>query len=663
MKQIKLERLTARNFKGFRDFALVADGGNVDAFGDNGTGKTTIFDAFMWGLFGKDSTNRTDFEIKELDEAGNVRQHGLDHEVEVVLSLDGRRKVFRRVFAEKWTKKRGSALSEFTGHTTSYFVDGVPVKQGEYTAAVDTVIQEDVFKLLTNPQFFNEQLKWEQRRRILLEVCGDITDEEVIFSNKALEKLPSILSGRSIEDHRKVIAARRADINKELEKIPVRIDEARRSVPNISELDEELLLEDIQTVRGRIAAKEDEMSRIQSGGEISVKEKRLREIETDMIGIKNELQQETLGRLSRKREEVDLLHREVDQIRRHIDDAQHHIETNRRRAQGREEEAKRLREKWSEVNSQQLIDHHHNDNCPTCGQSLPEDQVQAARDKELTDFNVAKARRLEQISTEGKAAAAEVKRLQDEVDRFTVAVEENHQALSAKQEALAAAEEELSALRASMQDPAADSRYQQLKSEAGNLRQEIEELRSSTVAAAGAVREQLAGLRKELESLEAEKAKIGQARAIDQRIFELEKQEKSLAAEFEQLEQELFLTEEFIRTKVSMLETKINSKFKYARFKLFGQQINGGLKEVCETTFKGVPYDGGLNNAARINVGLDIINTLSRHYGFSAPIFVDNAEAVTKLIDTDTQVIRLIVSEADKQLRVETENNNMQEAI
>lgn len=663
MKQIKLERLTARNFKGFRDFALVADGGNVDAFGDNGTGKTTIFDAFMWGLFGKDSTNRTDFEIKELDEVGNVRQHGLDHEVEVVLSLDGRRKVFRRVFAEKWTKKRGSALSEFTGHTTSYFVDGVPVKQGEYTAAVDTVIKEDVFKLLTNPQFFNEQLKWEQRRRILLEVCGDITDEEVIFSNKALEKLPSILSGRSIEDHRKVIAARRADINKELEKIPVRIDEARRSAPNISELDEELLLEDIQTVRGRIAAKEDEMSRIQSGGEISVKEKQLREIETDMIGIKNELQQETLGCLSRKREEVDLLHREVDQIRRHIDDAQHHIETNRRRAQGCEEEAKRLREEWSKENDQQMPEHHHDTDCPTCGQALPEEQIQEVHDKVLADFNLRKAKRLEQISAQGKEAMEKVAQLQKDVERFTFVLEENQRALVSKQEVLAAEEEGLTALRANMQDPAADSRYQQLQSEAGNLRQEIEGLRSSTVAAAGAVREQLAGLRKELESLEAEKAKIGQARAIDQRIFELEKQEKSLAAEFEQLEQELFLTEEFVRTKVSMLEKKINSKFKYARFKLFDQQINGGLKEVCVTTFRGVPYDAGLNNAARINVGLDIINTLGQHYGFTAPIFVDNAEAVTKLIDTDAQVIRLVVSEADKQLRVGTQHNNMQEAI
>ena len=119
------------------------------------------------------------------------------------------------------------------------------------------------------------------------------------------------------------------------------------------------------------------------------------------------------------------------------------------------------------------------------------------------------------------------------------------------------------------------------------------------------------------------------------------------------MEQELYLTEEFIRTKVNLLEEKINGMFQYARFNLFKTNINGGLEEICETTYKGVGYSAGLNNAARINVGLDIINTLSKHYGILAPIFIDNAEAVTKLIPTDSQTISLIVSEPDKELRVE----------
>ncbi|WP_019420152.1 AAA family ATPase [Paenibacillus sp. OSY-SE] len=654
MKQIILARQTARNFKGFRNFELVANGGDVDVYGDNGTGKTTIFDSFLWALFGKDSSNRTDFQIKELDGEGNVLQHGLEHEVEVVLSIDGRRKTFRRVFAEKWTKKRGSALAEFTGHMTSNFVDGVPVKQGEYAAEVDAVIKEDIFKLLTNPAFFNEQLKWEQRRKILLEVCGDVTDAEVIHGNKALEKLPAILGDRSIEDHRKVIAARRADINKELDKIPIRIDEARRSAPDIAELDEELLHEDILTIRSRIVAKEEELTRIQAGGEIAVKEKRLREIESQLLEIKTRLQSDVMGRVAAKRETVDAIHREEDALRRQVDDAQHRIELNQRNVNSREAEAQRLREKWSEVNGQEMPEHHHDENCPTCGQSLPEEQIQAAHVKALAAFNTGKAKRLEQISAEGKEATADAKRLKLEIERLTFALEEDQRALEKKQGEFAAAEAELAALRASVQVPTTNPEYQRLQDEVNNIRREIEQLRSSASVAMATVREEIQGLRSEVELLEGDKAKFAQVKTTEQRIVELEKQEKALASEFEHLEHELFLTEEFIRTKVTMLETKINSKFRYARFKLFEQQINGGLKEVCETTYRGVPYDGGLNNAARINVGIDIINTLSEHYGFSAPIFVDNAEAVTKLFDTDSQVIRLIVPPTFDSLPAET---------
>jgi hypothetical protein len=112
-----------------------------------------------------------------------------------------------------------------------------------------------------------------------------------------------------------------------------------------------------------------------------------------------------------------------------------------------------------------------------------------------------------------------------------------------------------------------------------------------------------------------------------------------------------------------MLEGKINSKFHMARFKLFEVQVNGALAECCETTFNGVPYSN-LNNGARLNIGLDIINTLAEHYGFSPPVWLDNAESVTDILPTKGQQIRLIVSAADKKLRVElAEKKEMKEAV
>ncbi|OKP91888.1 hypothetical protein A3844_01885 [Paenibacillus helianthi] len=662
MSRIDLERLTLRNFKGIREFVLAVNGGDADVYGDNATGKTTIFDGFTWLFFGKDSQNKTDFEIKGLDGAGKVLQHKLEHEVEGVFLIDGRRRTFRRVFSEKWTKKRGSATDAFEGHETNYFLDGVPVKKGEYTAEVDSLIKEDLFKLLTSPSYFNEQLKKEDRRKVLLEVCGDLTDAEVIHGNKELAPLPGILGGRDLDSHKKVISSRCTVINREIKELPVRISEVQRQMPDVAELDEELLKEDIAILRSRVETGEAELTRILSGGEVAVKEKRLREIEGELISIKGQLQSDALDKVAVKRDAVNQMHIEVNRYRRDIEDKQQRIQNNERLAAGRRQEANRLRAEFSELKG--IVFEHpegHEANCPACGQSLPEDQVKAAHDKAEADFNRRLAECKERINASGKAAVAEAQKFEQEIVRLNGEIESLKNALQLLQTEMTDAEAELTDLRSGVKDPATNPGYASKQAEAATVQQQINDLKASSDDAATAVRQSILLQRSEIAGMESDLAKFDGVRRAQQRVTELENQERELAAEYERLQHELFLCEEFTKTKVSMLDAKINSKFKLARFRLFEDQINGGIKEVCDTLYKGVPYDSGLNNAARINVGLDIINTLGEHYGFSAPIFVDNAEAVTKLIGTDAQVIRLVVSEADKKLRIETAA--IQEAI
>lgn len=662
MKRIVLERLTLRNFKGIKELVLAANGGDADVYGDNATGKTTMFDGFVWLLFGKDSQNKADFEIKGLDGVGKVLQHKLEHEVEGVFLIDGRRRTFRRVFTEKWTKKRGSATDAFEGHETNYFIDGVPVKKGEYTAEVDSIIKEDLFKLLTSPSYFNEQLKKEERRKTLLEVCGDLTDAEVIYGNKELASLPGILGDRDLESHKKVISSRCAVINKEIKELPVRISEVQRQMPDVAELDEELLKEDIAMLRRRVESSAAELSRILSGGEVAVQEKRLREIEGELIDIKSRMQSNVLDKLALKRDEVNRMHNELDKYRRTVEDKEQRIKQNERLVSDRRQEADRLRTEFAELKS--LIFEHpegHESNCPACGQSLPEDQIKAAHDKAEAEFNRRLAERKERINNSGKTAVAETQKFEQEIIRLREEIEDLTSTLKILQAEVASADDQLTVLRAGVKDPASDPEYASKQAEATQVKQQIEVLRTSGEDAAATTRSEIRRQRAEIEGMERDLASFDGVRRAQMRVVELEKQERELAAEYERLQHEMFLCEEFTKTKVSMLDAKINSKFKLARFRLFEDQINGGIKEVCDTLYKGVPYDGGLNNAARINVGLDIINTLGEHYGFSAPIFVDNAEAVTRLIDTDAQVIRLVVSEKDKKLRIETAA--IQEAI
>src|SRR5690625_7491227 len=114
---------------------------------------------------------------------------------------------------QRWTRRRESGTKRFRGHRTDHFIDGMPVKKKEYTETVASIVDEDIFKLLTSPSYFNEQLHWKKRRDLLLEIAGDVTDEEVFGMNKDLEQHAEVLNGRSIDDHKKVIADMRKEIH------------------------------------------------------------------------------------------------------------------------------------------------------------------------------------------------------------------------------------------------------------------------------------------------------------------------------------------------------------------------------------------------------------------------------------------------------------------
>ncbi|OLS39104.1 ATP-binding protein [Bacillus sp. MRMR6] len=660
MNRLTLTRLSLRNFKGVRELVIEMNSQNVRIFGDNATGKTTIFDSFIWLLFDKDSQNKKDFAIKTL--AGGKELHGLEHEVEATFNYNGRDLTLRKLYTEKWTKKRGSATSEFSGHTTDYFVDGVPSKKGEYTAKVDSIIKEDIFKLLTSPSYFNDQVKWQDRRKTLLEICGDITTDEVIASNHQLSRLDEILNGRSIEDQRKIIAARRAEINKELDKIPVRIDEIKRSLPQLDVIEKQSLEAEITQLNNDIDEKMTLINNIRNGSAISAKQKEIQEIEIAMLQIKQEHQATSNDKVYSLKARIQEESSNATILQSKVDSIKQRKQMNQYAAKDLNDGMEKLRSEWHEVN-EQVFTHESDCSCPTCGQSLPEEQVQAARDKALAQFNKTKSERLESINKKGKQSKEKFNELKNANDQFDKEIEKIEGQLLEKKELVTKQKDDLSTLESSVVDILENPFYSTKITDKQQLESDIRNLREAADQSILSIQTEDSELRMKRDLLQGELGKFSVAAQSQARILELENHERTLAAEFEKLEEELYLTEEFIRTKVNLLEDRINSKFKYVTFQLFDQQINGGLTETCQTLYNGVPYDKGLNNAARINSGLDIINTLSEHYGFSAPIFVDNAEAVTKLIDTKAQVVSLVVSEHDKTLRVEQIESSLEEAI
>lgn len=653
LKSIMIERLALRNFKGVKEFELIADGQNVKVFGDNATGKTTLFDAFTWLLFDKDSQNKKDFSIKTLKNGKAISM--LEHEVECRLSVDSEMVTLRKMFAEKWTRKRGQATAEFSGHTTDYFINDVPVKKKDYAERVDGIVQEEIFKLLTSPQFFNEQLKWQQRRETLLEICGDVSEEEVIASNKELQDMPAVLKGRTIEDARKIIAAKRTEINKELDKIPVRIDEISKSIEGIEDTNSDDLKEKLTDIEKQIDEKLTLINSIRNGNSVLEKEKQLHHIDTQLLDIKRtygaDVKEKTYqlkARLQEERANVSLLESKLSEHARIVS-------YNNTNIQSIDQQLIQLRSDWHVVNNEEFS-HVEQCECPTCGQALPEDEVEAAKEKALASFNLSKSERLESIKKHGKEAGEKKDQLLSDNEKIKEKARIIEIEILKKKELVTKLTSELQDLEFSVPDITESLEYSEAIKNKQLIHEQIQQLKEHAEQSAQDVEGEIVLLKVERDKLNTDIARTASAAQAKTRIQELEERERELAAEFENLEQQLYMTEEFIRSKVHLLEEKINSRFKYARFKLFETQINGGLQEVCETTYEGVPYGSGLNNAARINVGLDIINTLSEHYGILAPIFIDNREAVTRLIETNAQTVSLIVSEQDKALRIEKQH-------
>lgn len=662
---MKLISLELTNFKGIKFFTLPADGKNVTIYGNNAAGKTTIADAVSWLLFSKDSQFKSQFEIKTLGPDGEAK-HMLDHVVEGSFLLDdGTAITLKKVYSETWEKKRSSKLESFTGHTTKHFIDGVPKPKKDFDLQIATIADEEIFKLLTSPSYFAEKLKWQDRRQLLLKICGDVSDTDVIASDKILADLPGILNGRKLDDHKKVIAERRKELDEFLGKgkkkgsIQIRIDEVNQGQPDIKGLDKEALTKNMSSLHDQIQRKNEEYVRIESGGEVAEKTKSLAETETELIRLRNQHNESSLTAVKEKQSQLDKLEDDRRGTIRTLADIELDVETKQKAIYGHEHTMAGLRKDWNTTNDEEFV-YKQEKICPTCGQDIPSSQLEDALSKAIATFNVDKSENLEKINTEGIRLRKLVEGLTEEIGRQNAKAVDMNKHLANITSDIETIQAEIDAektpstmegLNAFYAIPG----YKQLVNSKEEFEKNIADLKENSAAELTKVKSEVDRLNEELKVVRADLEKITNRSNGEKRIAELNAEHGKLAKEYENLERELYLMEEFTRAKVGMLEGKINNKFKLARFRLFQNLINEGLKECCDVVYDGVPYSGGLNNGARINVGLDIINTLSESYGQDMPIFVDNAESITELLPIKAQLIRLVVSKEDKKLRVEVE--------
>ena len=618
--------------------------GDVVIRGDNATGKTTVFDSVCWLLFGKDSLDRADFEIKTLD--GGEPIHKVNHEVTGTFTLDeGGTVELKRVYREKYSSPRGGEVT-LTGHTTDYFVDGVPKKEKEYKEMVSSLVDESIFKLITNPLYFNETYSWQNRRKLLLEMCGDIDDAAVINSREDLKRLAELLDGRTVDDHRKVVASKKVTINKELDMLPVRIDEALRGKPEVT-ANPEVLRINIDTLNADIEKLENDKALLQNGHSIVDKRAKLKDVQRKIMARETELQMEYKKQYSLKSNEYDSVVAEIHNMTSKLKDVRRRRIDANKEIDYLQNTVNELSLEFEAINKEAFaidID----TNCPTCGQPLPEDQIKSSRDKAELNFNKRKSKRLEEINNMiglKNNAIANIKEKLQELD----AEVKNTDGIDAKERRKADLINEIELLKPPVLED--DEVYSDLKAEELMLQMAIDDDNSDHSEEITELEIKISANKTERMKLEQELNKFAEIKRIDIRVSELEAKQAELSEEKMKLDEASYLMDEFVKSKVNMLEESINARFKLARFKMFNVMLNGNIEECCETTYKGVPYRS-MNNAARINVGLDIINALTSYFKVNAPVFIDNAEAVTDFIPVNSQTIKLIVDESESQLVV-----------
>lgn len=644
MSEIKILELSLRNFKGIKAFKAIANGGNIDIYGDNATGKTTIMDAFIWILFDKDSSNSSNFNVKTLDQEGKPI-HMLEHEVVVLLDIDGHQVELQKIYKERWTKKKGQSEAELTGHPTDYFINGVPKKLEEYKAYLQQIVPEETFKVLTNPLYFNKALNWKNRRNIVLGICNDVTQDEIFEENVDLLPIKVLLKDKSIDDLKAEMAARRKKLNEELKSIPYRIDELSRELAekiDIAALTREKIefntkLNDLKNFKGV-----DYDFRLRSiRGTITFLENELKRLDQELTqGLREQLNKITEVRFTSYSELMDVKSNLQHSQMRFKELAEQKVTINNAMQD--------LRDDFKEASDS--IFPEGSTICPTCKQSLPSDEIDAHK----TNFEIDKKATMDYINSQGKKMKAQLTEIESDILLAEAESNRNTEIVEKYQAELIDLDTKMNSIKMLLGSINANEtkEYKEIQSKITEIRtqeKEVLELQNNQSDNSGALKE----LQDKIDYINKQLAKMDLNKDNEKRVQELKTRERDLAGMVADAEKIEFLCDQYVITKASLLEDKLNSKFMIVKFKLFDIQVNGGISETFVTTVDGVPFED-LNNAMKINAGLDIITTLSKHYDLIAPIFLDNRESVNRIPEMDAQIINLIVSK-DSKLRVEVE--------
>ena len=627
---MKLLTFSAKNFRNI-NVNFNPQGHNINIYGQNGAGKTSTEDAFLWLLFGKDSSDRKDYDLIPHKKGSTEPDVGVGREpvVEAMLEYFGKTVKLKKSYIEEWPK-RGAMKGQYAGSKTHYFVDDLEVKAGEYNSVVNELVDPELFKLLTNPHYFTETLSWQERRATLVKIAGDLNVEP-------MPDLITLMDGRPFDKFHALAKQNVKSAQKQLDGMPYAISEAQRLIsaelpvmPDVAVLEKqrEELENQIQTLKNDDSANAVRREIAELETKIAEGRRKYAEkVDADNAKIKDGINS-LEDKISEKTRELNYADSQKKQLKSDLADLS-------------DQKAAKLAE-WHKAKDRQWTG---SEICPTCGQKLPQEQIESAK----AAFNRQRSNDLEKLKSEGLGLKKQIEDKSREAESLKEKAETAGKDIKRYQENL---EKGKSLLKPYVYETQIE--YKDLNGRLTDLKDQLEK---GTDAEKNSKLDMLAGeldnVKQQIEDASRVKLQIEQAEKQKKHVAELEAQQRQAAADLGHWEKAVALCEEHVKKSARVLEKTVNGKFKIARFRMFAPQKNGEEAECCD-----VVYPNGSTNLStgeRLQTGIDIINTLSKYYGVAAPIWIDNAEGVTLPIETDSQVIRLIVSPTDEKLRIEVQ--------
>ena len=642
MTDIRIKRLALENFKCHRNLVLDLNGGDASIYGDNATGKTSVYDALTWLLFGKDShgNGEKNIEIKPLGKDGEVRDHNAITAVEAVLLVNGEEVTLRRTYQEVWSTKRGRAEATYDGNTSEYYVDGVPCKKYAFAEKVDSLVNEDTFRMLTSVSHFADGISWQARREVLFRVANVAGDREIMLGDERFFPLIEGMGKLSLDDYKKkLLSDKRSYVGAKTD-IPARISECQKTIEDVEAMDFNAARAKVEALTREKEGYEAELLSIERNTAAEGKRMEIRGAQLELAALDNENKAYRASQMAGAPDVVGM--------RAALARMQGQREAKKKMAASEKDYVLSLdrdidaaRSRWIAVNGESFT----GGNCPTCGQTLPAAQLKAATDS----FEAQKKKRLGEIEQTANANKQSRAAALDRIATAVAEIEELDIAITKQADLITAAESNTAAV-VDMAGYAA--KREAIQKRINELNGELADIMTDTSSARSELTRQISETKQEIASWNVYLGKESLLEYSRKRIEDLQEDARRAAEKLDELEAMLFLIDEYSRYKTQFVEDSINGMFRIARFRLFREQANGGVEDRCDVVLDGVPYIN-INNGAKINVGIDIINTLSEAYGVTVPLFVDNAESVTHLEKSTNQIIRLVVSETDKELRYE----------